>query len=33
VKPEFLVEISSIAHSTTMPQEGTYLRAGAANSP
>ena len=33
VKPEFLVEISSIAHCTTMPQEGNYLRARAANSP
>jgi aminoacrylate peracid reductase len=33
VKPEFLVEISSIAHCTTMPQEGNYLRAKAANSP
>jgi len=33
VKPEFLVEISSIAHCTTQPQEGNYLRARAANSP
>jgi aminoacrylate peracid reductase len=33
VKPEFLVEISSIALCTTMTQEGNYLRARAANSP
>jgi len=33
VKPEFLVEISSVAHVSTMPQEGNYLRAKAANSP
>lgn len=33
VKPELLVEISSIAHCTTQPQEGNYLRARAANSP
>lgn len=32
VKPEFLVEISSIAHASRTPQEGTYLRARAANS-
>jgi aminoacrylate peracid reductase len=32
VKPGCLVEISSIAHCSHMPQEGNYLRARAANS-